>query len=259
MQAYIKNTNSRYIIYDSGIVYDLKTEKEVSQVLTGKPQYYYVNLYVDGKRKLKRVHRILAEAFIPNPDKLPIVDHINRNKLDNGLHNLRWVSKASNNRNKDKHIRLTGGMLLTDWCTKYEDKYAYNKIYNHSKRYDTSIDKAIKIYEDPLTAQEYIKRSGALYIIHENISYPFPEFCRKHSLPYEQSRARFKYHAWTSEELIQGFTEDSRKNWIVYKGNYYPTKKALCEAIGIHRETLRTKLNKGMTITGAVDSYLANK
>ena len=42
-----------------------KIAKEVVQVLTGKPQYKYVNLKNDKGRKLLRVHRLLAEAYIP--------------------------------------------------------------------------------------------------------------------------------------------------------------------------------------------------
>ena len=45
-------------------------------------------------------HRILARHFIPNPDNLPQVDHIDRNKTNNSIENLRWVSSSDNNRNR---------------------------------------------------------------------------------------------------------------------------------------------------------------
>ena len=45
-------------------------------------------------------HRILARHFIPNPDNLPCVDHIDRNKTNNSIENLRWVSISDNNRNR---------------------------------------------------------------------------------------------------------------------------------------------------------------
>lgn len=43
----------------------------------------------------------MAEAFIPNPDKLPTVDHINRNRMDNRIDNFRWANYSTQNSNKD--------------------------------------------------------------------------------------------------------------------------------------------------------------
>ncbi len=48
----------------------------------------------------KPLSKIIAEAFIPNPENLPIVDHINGNRMDNSVSNLRWVSKKKNLQNK---------------------------------------------------------------------------------------------------------------------------------------------------------------
>ena len=48
----------------------------------------YIQVYLNGKTY--KYHRILAKHFIPNPDNLPEVDHIDRNKVNNSLENLRW-------------------------------------------------------------------------------------------------------------------------------------------------------------------------
>lgn len=53
----------------------------------------------NGKSKQYSLHRILAKAFIPNPDNKPEVDHINTNRTDCRLENLRWVTHAENMRN----------------------------------------------------------------------------------------------------------------------------------------------------------------
>lgn len=48
-----------------------------------------------------RLHRIIAELFIPNPENLPCIDHIDRNKYNNHVSNLRWCTYQENNQNKD--------------------------------------------------------------------------------------------------------------------------------------------------------------
>ena len=58
----------------------------------------YVRVRLNGRNYL--YHRILARHFIPNPDNLPQVDHIDRNKTNNSIENLRWVSAGENLRNR---------------------------------------------------------------------------------------------------------------------------------------------------------------
>ena len=58
--------------------------------------YLYVNLYKDGKATKYFVHRLVAEAFIPNPDGLPEVNHINCDKYDDRVENLEWCDRMQN-------------------------------------------------------------------------------------------------------------------------------------------------------------------
>jgi len=66
--------------------------------------YRAVQLFADGKRcGTYRVHKLVADLFLPNPDGLPEVDHINGNKLDSAAKNLEWVTRMENQR---RMIRL---------------------------------------------------------------------------------------------------------------------------------------------------------
>lgn len=61
--------------------------------------YLCVVLTKEGKRYRKKVHRLVAEAFIPNPEGKPEVDHIDTVQTNNCVENLRWVTAKENNNN----------------------------------------------------------------------------------------------------------------------------------------------------------------
>ena len=61
--------------------------------------YKFVVLCRDGKNVTRRIHRLVAETFMPNDNKSLQVDHIDRNRSDNRLCNLRWVTKLENMHN----------------------------------------------------------------------------------------------------------------------------------------------------------------
>lgn len=79
-----------------------------------KRGYYIVTLFKDGKGKTIPIHRLIADTFIPNPENKPCVDHINTNKLDNRVENLRWVTYKEN-ANNVLSLRHQSGAIKKRW------------------------------------------------------------------------------------------------------------------------------------------------
>lgn len=68
----------------------------IKSISSNKAGYSFINMYKDGKCKSKYVHRMVAQAFLPNQNNLLEVNHINGVKSDNSLQNLEWVSGSEN-------------------------------------------------------------------------------------------------------------------------------------------------------------------
>lgn len=89
-----------YMISNMGRVKSLKYNKERIRIPTKhKTGYLQIGLNNNNKYTLHKVHRLVAQAFIPNPENKPHIDHINTDRTDNRVENLRWVTAKENSNN----------------------------------------------------------------------------------------------------------------------------------------------------------------
>ena len=92
----IKDYEGLYAVTSCGKIYSYKSKKFLKPFDNGKG-YLQVILCKDGKQKHYRVHRLVAQTYLPNPDNLPQVNHIDEDKSNNALPNLEWCDAAYNN------------------------------------------------------------------------------------------------------------------------------------------------------------------
>lgn len=97
-------TEETLLVSCSGDIYDEETYDFNKFIKRGNPKCW--GIVLDNK-KFMSVHRLVAQTFIPNPSNHSCVDHINMNRFDNRVENLRWVTKRQNGWNsfqrKSKH------------------------------------------------------------------------------------------------------------------------------------------------------------
>lgn len=102
----IKNSKN-YFVTDTGEVYHGHKKLKIMDTGSG---YCRVSIgYEDGTRKDRLVHRLVAEAFIPNPDNKPVVNHKDCNKTNNNVENLEWVTYRENTLHAIENRRISYG------------------------------------------------------------------------------------------------------------------------------------------------------
>lgn len=99
----IKGYDGLYQVSNLGRVKSLGNDKsrkeKILKAETTKGGYLRVNLYKKMKGKHMLIHRMVADAFIPNPENKPYIDHIDGNPFNNSIDNLRWCTHKENMNN----------------------------------------------------------------------------------------------------------------------------------------------------------------
>ncbi len=128
------NGFSDYLIYNDGRVWSKRRNKFMKEF---KNERGYIQVVLSkGKKYVFRVHRLIAEHYIPNPENKPQVDHINRNRSDNRIDNLRWASiqEQNDNRgtwinNKSNHKYISWNKSKKSWRFQVQGKYKANRYF----------------------------------------------------------------------------------------------------------------------------------
>jgi hypothetical protein len=132
--------NEIYKAIDGYSNYEVSNLGNVRNTNTGrilKPQihkngYHQVNLSKKGKLKSKKVHKLVANAFLKKVDGKIYVDHINNDKRDNRSENLRFCSSSENSKNRSISTRNTSGAKGVSFYKRYNKWESY--LMNSGKR-----------------------------------------------------------------------------------------------------------------------------
>lgn len=161
-----------------------------------KQKYRQVVLWENGKSKHKYVHRLVAETFIPNPENLPEINHINHIRDDNRSSNLEWCTKDYNM--KDMAIHTFGeykdshGKYSPNYCRDCKKQIGYKSTYCKECSYKHFKRTAPIPYKNgrPLTSQEiseelsnnkgnFTKSAEAFNMTDNSLR----RWCKKYNLP----------------------------------------------------------------------------
>lgn len=134
----IKGYGGSYLISNLGNIKSIHKNWSILNKKVDRYGYYCATLSLNGKHKTFTIHRLVAQAFIPNPENKPQVNHKDGNKLNNCVENLEWCT------NKENHIHAWKIGLQKKRFGKYNDKskrvYQYDKQMNFICEYESTRD-----------------------------------------------------------------------------------------------------------------------
>ena len=108
---------ANYEISNCGRVRNATTERILKHTDNGQG-YLRVGLCKDSKQNFRSIHKLVAEAFVDNPEGKHCVDHIDSNRKNNNWENLRPATHTENNRNRSKRANASSIYYGVSWVKK---------------------------------------------------------------------------------------------------------------------------------------------
>lgn len=102
---HVEGFEGYYLVSDVGQVWSIRRQKVLKPKID-RYGYEVVTLSVNGKSHHRTVHRLVAQAFVPNPHNHPTVNHKNEVKTDNRAVNLEWLSVVDNDNHGTRNARM---------------------------------------------------------------------------------------------------------------------------------------------------------
>ena len=164
-----------YEISNTGQIRNAKGEINKSQIKKDKhTNYREISLWKDGTHKRFLVHRLVAKAFIPNPNNLPIINHKDQDGTNNFVNNLEWCDHCYNNRYKrfpikpkiyktDKRLTKEHKLKISESMKKYRREHTTLKFnYNGEMLSIPELAERLNIKEGTLRAR--YERTGSVFL-----------------------------------------------------------------------------------------------
>ena len=108
-------------------------EEKIMQSCKDKIGYLHIKLFMNGKPKMYKVHRLVAQAFIPNPNNYPQVNHKDENKANNCVSNLEWCTNEYNHNYGTRNKRVGKSLSKKTLCITTGE--IFNSTKEASKKY----------------------------------------------------------------------------------------------------------------------------
>lgn len=114
-----------YVVNESGVVINTVTN-HIKTPCDNNMGYLFVDLYNCGQHKKEFIHRLVAKAFIPNPDNKPYINHIDGNPHNNSVTNLEWCTPLENVEHAVKVLKkMRGYRVHNEKCKRPIEAYNY--------------------------------------------------------------------------------------------------------------------------------------